>query len=208
VTGSPRRGWWLFWGLLAALALGSALYLDPAVRAWMAEHQTPGMRTFMRQVSWWGDWPAHAVVALAGAGIAYMRKNRRWVLIFTAMILACSVAGLANRVIKISTGRARPSVQADSGWKGPRLSSKYHAFPSGHTASSVAFFAALCLARRRIGLAFLPIPLVIAGSRLYLNAHHFSDVVGGAIVGIFWAILTWHFLSKRFPDPEVAQPPG
>lgn len=154
----------------------------------------------MRAVSRWGDWPSHALLGVVGAATAWFMKKRRWAAIFLALILACAVAGLFNRVIKIGAGRSRPSVELDAGWRSFRFASNYNAFPSGHTASSTAFFAALFLARRRLSLALLPIPLVIAASRIYLNAHHLSDVVAGAIVGILSALLVWKFISRRVKE--------
>ena len=79
------------------------------------------------------------------------------------MLIACALAGAAARVIKITSGRARPSVKTESVWNGPRLSSKYHAFPSGHTAASTAFFGTLLFVSWRIGLACLPIPIFDRG---------------------------------------------
>lgn len=189
--------WWYVWFFVGALLLLAAFYLDANVYAWVTQHQAPAAKSFMREVSRWGDWPTHVVLGAAGAAIAYRRRNRQWTTIFIAMVLACAVAGAANRVIKIGMGRSRPSVELDAGWKSFRFRSDYNAFPSGHTAASTAFFAALCFARRRLGLAFLPIPLIIAASRVYLNAHHLSDVVGGAIVGIACALLVWRFVSMR-----------
>jgi len=183
--------------VLGALLLAAAFYLDAVVLNWVVLHQEPGVRSFMRNVSRWGDWPSHIAVGLIGAAVAYLRGNRHWIAIFAAMILACASAGVVNRVIKIAAGRARPSVMLDAGWNGPRLSSKYHAFPSGHTVSSTAFFAALCFAGKRIGLGLLAIPLTIAASRIYLRAHYLSDVVFGAMLGVLCALLVWRFVSRR-----------
>ncbi len=191
---------WLVGLLLAALLLVAAFYCDAAVQAWVTRHQTPGALAFMRQVSRWGDWPMHVALALLGAVIAYAVGSRRWIMICAGMVIACALAGTINRGVKIAAGRARPTVKQDAGWNGPRLSSKYNSFPSGHTAASAAFFGALALARRRVGLALLPVPVLIATSRLYLNAHHLSDVVGGAILGILCALLVWHLISTNMLD--------
>ena len=159
----------------------------------------------MGRVSWWGDWPPHVIVALIGAAIAYAVGSRRWIMICVAMVIACALAGLVNRTIKIATGRARPLVTQDAGWNGLRFSSKYTSFPSGHTAATTAIFGTLVCARRRVGLALLPIPLLIAASRIYLNAHYLSDVVGGALVGLLAALVTWRFISNKMLDPRSRQ---
>ena len=191
---------WLGWTLLAALLLFGSFYLDGVVQTWMTHHQSAAGLSIMRAVSRWGDWPEHVLCAFIGAVIAYALGSRRWIMIFVAMVIACALAGSVNRVVKVAAGRARPTVTKDVGFNGPRFTSKYHAFPSGHTAASTAFFATLLLARRRVGLALLPIPLLIAWSRLYLNAHHFSDVIGGALLGIFCALLSWRFLVTHMLD--------
>ena len=69
------------------------------------------------------------LLGLVLLGIAYWRGSKRWMRIFAAMILACALAGIATRVVKISTGRARPNVQTEAEWNGPSFSPRYNAFP-------------------------------------------------------------------------------
>ena len=173
---------WFFVSGAGVLLLLASFYLDAAAQTWILEHQTAGMRKFMEAVSWWGDWPGHVLLGLLLMGIAYLRGSKRWVRIFAAMLLACALAGIANRIVKISAGRARPNVQTEARWSGPNFSASYHSFPSGHTAASTAFFATLAFASRRIGLPLLAIPLLIAFSRMYVVAHHLSDVVCAALL--------------------------
>ena len=180
---------WLFLIILAAVAIVASFHFDAAVRQWVAEHSSRGVRQVMRNVSRYGDWPEHLLAGLLLIAIAAWRRNQRWVRIGLTMILACALAGLVARGVKISTGRARPSVKQELGWNGPRLSSKYHSFPSGHTAATTGFFGVLFFANRRLALALLPIPLLIAVSRMYVAAHYLSDVVCAAILGIFCAWL-------------------
>jgi undecaprenyl-diphosphatase len=151
----------------------------------------------MQAVSRYGDWPEHIVLGLGLMGIAYWRGSKRWMRIFAAMILACALAGVGARVVKVATGRARPNVQTQSEWNGPRISARYNAFPSGHTAASTAFFGALAFASWRIGAGFLLIPLLIAFSRMYVAAHYFSDVVCAAIIGVVTAyvVVGWRPLQ-------------
>ncbi len=113
------------------------------------------------------------------------------------MMIACAIAVTAARIIKVSAGRARPSVHAETGWNGLRFTSKYHAFPSGHTASSTAFFAVLVFASWRAGAALLAVPLLIAFSRMYVGAHYLSDVVGAALLGVLTAWLVSRIPARR-----------
>jgi membrane-associated phospholipid phosphatase len=188
--------WAIFLGTAVVLVLAS-LYLDHAARVWMTEHLTAGLRSFMQMVSRYGDWPEHVALGVILCAIAHWRGSKRWVRIFAAMILACALAGVSARVVKIATGRARPNVQTEAKWNGPSLSPRYNAFPSGHTAASMAFFAALAFASWRIGIGLLAIPMLIAFSRMYVAAHHLSDVVAAALIGLVAAfcVVRWKPLS-------------
>ena len=66
----------------------------------------------------------------------------------------------------------------------------------------VAFFSALFFAKRPIGLACLPIPILIAFSRMYLGAHYLSDVVCAAVLGFLCALLVAHFLLREIANSE------
>jgi len=194
--------YWLIGIVIVAAIILTAFYFDDAVRDLMARHQNLSMRNFMRNVSRFGDWPEHFVIGLVLAGVAWWRGNKKWTRIFVSMLIALSIAGLAGRAIKISTGRARPSVKAEQIWNGPRLSSKYHAFPSGHVVASTAFFAVLVFANWRIGVPCLVIPILVGVSRIYGGAHYLSDVVCAAILGILSAVLVWRLVLPKIEDQK------
>jgi len=201
---NQKRGLW-FWLIALAIviaAVGCAFWLDPFAQNWIIGHQNRTTKIFMRNVSRFGDWPEHVVLGLLLAGGAWLRGNKKWTRIFLSMLLACAVAGAAARVIKITVGRARPSVTATETWNGPNLSSRFHAFPSGHMAASTAFFAVLLLANWRIGIAFLPIPILIGFSRMYVAAHYLSDLICAAILGILSAILVGRCFLRKIKNQK------
>lgn len=189
---------------IAAIAIAAAFYWDNSVVAFMTSHQTPLMWNLMRNVSRFGDWPEHFLVGLALFSFALWRKNKKWARILLSMLIALSIAGLVGRAIKLTTGRARPSVKVEQRWNGPQWSSKYHSFPSGHVDASVGFFGLLFLARRRIGTACLPIPILIGFSRMYLGAHYLSDVVCAAVLGIISAMVVWRFVFPKIGSRQIA----
>jgi len=189
--------YWLGGIAIAATAIALSFYFDDSVRVFMMQHQNAAMRNFMRYVSIFGDWPLHAAIGLLLLGLAWRRRNQEWIRIFLAMLLAMLLAGVAGTVIKRSVPRARPSVHVDARWGGPRFSSKYHSFPSGHVGASTAFFGVLLFTRRRIGLACLPIPILIGFSRMYIGAHHLSDVVCAAILGTLCALVVTQLVSRK-----------
>lgn len=73
-----------------------------------------------------------------------------------------------------------------------------NSFPSGHTATGFAFFAfvAFTLFRNQrmaqIGCAIVAV--LIGYSRIYLSQHFMSDVVAGAMLGLF-SFLIVHFIT-------------
>ena len=200
-----KRGTALYWLIgiaIAATAIALSFHFDDSVWAFIMRHQNAAMRNFMRYVSLFGDWPLHAAVGLVLLGLAWRRGSEKWTRIFLAMLLAMMLAGVAGTVIKRTVPRARPSVQTDTRWGGPRFSSKYHSFPSGHVGASTAFFGVLFIARRRIGLVCLPIPMLIGFSRMYIGAHYLSDVVCAAVLGILCALVVVHFLFLKIGNRQ------
>ena len=194
--------YWLVGMAIAAMAITVSFHFDDIVRDFMMQHQDPALRNFMRYVSLLGDWPLHAAAGLVLLGVAWRRGSEEWTRILLAMLLALMLAGVAGTVIKRTVPRARPSVHAETGWGGPRFSTKYHSFPSGHVGASTAFFVVLIIARRRIGLWCLPIPILIGISRMYLGAHHLSDVVCAALLGTFCALVVAYFLLSQIGGRE------
>lgn len=186
--------YWLIGIAIAATAVAVSFHFDDTVRDFMLQHQNPVMRNFMRYVSLLGDWPLHAAVGLILLGFAWRRGSKQWTRIFLAMLLAMMLAGVAGTVIKRTIPRARPSVHAETRWGGLRFSSKYQSFPSGHVGASTAFFGVLLIARRRIGLACLPIPILIGFSRMYIGAHYLSDVLCAAVLGFSCALAVAYVL--------------
>ena len=191
---------WIAFAAVALIALVAAFFLDHAAAAWIGAHSSPGLKRAMQTVSRVGDWPAHVIAGLIGIAIAFVAKSKTWMRVFLAMLIALALAGVTGRAVKFATGRARPSVKTEVHWNGPRFSSKYHAFPSGHVAASTAFFATLFLARKKIGAPLLLIPILIAFSRMVVGAHYLSDVTFAAILGVICAVVTAHWFLVRSPQ--------
>jgi membrane-associated phospholipid phosphatase len=205
--------YWLIGIGIAATAIAVSFHFDDSVRDFLIQHQNPALRNFMRYVSLLGDWPTHAAVGLLLLVLAWRRGSKEWMRIFLAMLLAMMLTGVVGSVIKRTVPRARPSVKSELHWGGPRFSTKYHSFPSGHVGASTAFFGVLLFARRRVGLACLPIPILIGFSRMYIGAHYLSDVVCAAVLGFLCALVVAYFLLLQIGDRQskignARPPPG
>ena len=132
--------------------------------------------------------------------------KKRWyhvVLLLTGMIGGT----LFEITIKFLTHREHPtnSLVEISGYS----------FPSGHATMATIFFLLLLYAfkddiknkvlRRLFILGTILAFILIGLSRVYLNAHWFSDVLAGFALGIFWftlAALVSRFIIARAFSPK------
>ena len=157
--------------------------------------------------SGWFLWPLGILlVVIAAIAALPLRPMSRLALAALAarlefLFVAIALPGLFTTLTKRLIGRARPFVggEADAylylpfNWQG----AAYASMPSGHatTAFSVAIaFGALWPAARPVLWVYA---LVIAASRMVLVAHHPTDVIVGAIVGAFGAILVRNMFAAR-----------
>ena len=72
------------------------------------------------------------------------------------------------------------------GLYGPSLQYKFHGSPSGHAGAAFGAATFVAVALPPLGVPALGLASGIAWSRVYLRAHHPTDVAFGALFGI-WA---------------------
>jgi membrane protein DedA with SNARE-associated domain/membrane-associated phospholipid phosphatase len=146
----------------------------------------------------------YVVAPLVLLSAAVLLRWRRWGAALTLVIAAALVVVCTN-VAKAIVDRPRPS--------GSLVETASAAYPSGHAANAVAWVAVAVLLSRYVpwlaGRAFLitiaiGIVVVVALTRVYLHAHWWSDVVGGAglaatiysVCGII-SLLVFHIRDNR-----------
>ncbi|HSD78953.1 MAG TPA: bifunctional DedA family/phosphatase PAP2 family protein [Solirubrobacteraceae bacterium] len=138
---------------------------------------TPVLIDVARVVTVLGAFPSAVVLVLATAGLLTWRGEPRPAV---ALVLALAITFVLVHVIKDAYERPRPAtaLTGSEGW----------AFPSGHSAYSIAWIAcavALTRALPTLGarFAFVTIGIVVAVvvglTRLYLRVHWLSDVLSG-----------------------------
>ncbi|MES1148178.1 MAG: phosphatase PAP2 family protein, partial [Bradyrhizobium guangdongense] len=114
----------------------------------------------------------------------------------------CAVAfsNLITEILKYCIGRGRPFVGGEgnvfhfSHFAG---NPAYYSFPSGHATTAFALAMAVSAVWPQARVAMAIYALIIATSRLVLLAHHPSDVVGGALVGIVGAMAVRYWFAAR-----------
>jgi membrane-associated phospholipid phosphatase len=190
--------------LACAVILVCSFFCDRSVEQFVLQHRNPGLLHVARELSRYGEWFYLLLPALLLLVAGDLWKNRRWMTLGLALTLSSGIAGLSATAIRFSTGRTRPSATVSQGWYGIRHDgqwlpgrSQYNSFPSGHMGFATGFGVALFLGTRRWKIPAVLIPAAIGWSRIYLGAHHFSDVVASAMLGVAVGIYTWYRLVPR-----------
>ena len=209
---AARRGarhvLWLSAGLVAAI-----IVLMYAIDAWeiaqMPKRGTPSLWWVRILTDFGKDEYVLAVlaalliiVAIVSPALRGMQRSLLLGLGTRLQFLFCAVTVpvLITEVIKWCVGRGRPFVggEADvfhfSHFAG---NPAYYSFPSGHatTAFALAFAVSAVWPKARPAMAVYAV--IIAASRLVLLAHHPSDVVAGALIGIIGAMFVRYWFAAR-----------
>jgi len=172
-----------YFALYLAVAGRPILPVDLEVRAWVEPFRHGRLDTPMRAASLLGEASGLLPMILVGSLVLW-RVHRRWALLLP---LVMAGTGALQYVAKWSADRPRPS---DAPW----------GFPSGHTLSVVvfagviAYLIATASSRRRrrrlVSCAACAAPVAVVGfSRIYLDMHWFSDVIGGLVIGAAYLLL-------------------
>jgi undecaprenyl-diphosphatase len=156
--------------------------------------------------SGWFLWPTGLVLAaIAAVTSPALTPLSRLVLAAIAvrtgvLFAAIAVPSLFATIIKRLIGRARPFVGAEPD---PFLYGQlvwrpdYASMPSGHATSAFAAAIAIGLLWPRLRPLMLLYALVIAVSRVVLDAHYLSDVIAGAFVGGAGAFIVRDWFARR-----------
>jgi membrane-associated phospholipid phosphatase len=196
--------------VLSAMLIALAFGLDDAADAWVKAHSNPMLRQVASKLSFYGDWPFWMLGAGVALGVVWRLGRRELMRRVVVMMVVSSLAGAVVNVSKATTGRTRPNAKAQQGWYGLRREGRwlvgvhaFNSFPSGHTASAIGFAVPLLLWAPEVGVPVLLVAVCVGGSRIYLRAHHLSDVTTAAVVAWWmgwWAVRWW---SRR--EGEVAK---
>jgi membrane-associated phospholipid phosphatase len=169
---------------------------DRAARLLVHQTHHPELMSFMAGASYLGGQPGQVAVVVVGIAMLWPRR-RRWALALPLVMLG---VGLVQFLAKGAIDRPRPNLAP---W----------GFPSAHVLSLVVLCGYLAYAvnigrarrgRRRLAVgACAAIVGSVAYSRMYLDAHFLSDVLGGFMAGLaylfaaIWVIRSTPRLALR-----------
>ena len=158
---------------IALLALWIAVWpvqsFDDAARAWVQGQRTPANERAMNVVS--GKSRALLVVGVAVTALSGV-AGRAFV---GELALALIPVNLAVEGLKYGIGRVRPDGDAHR---------RNSSFPSSHAANAFTVAAVAWRRARRWGLALFPLAALVGYSRMLLDRHWASDVLGGALLAL------------------------
>jgi membrane-associated phospholipid phosphatase len=116
------------------------------------------------------------------------------------LFFAVLVPVLTGEVVKWIVGRGRPFVGGEANvfnfvhFAGTEA---YASFPSAHAVTSAALAVAVAAVWPQARVAMIVYAVLIAMSRLVLLAHHPSDVVAGALIGVVGAMVVRYWFAAR-----------
>ncbi len=160
--------------------------VDAGSARWAHHHSGDLVHRLLSDVSTLASTPGVVVIAVTVGIIEWVRLPSRWI---PAFLLVVTVGdSLVTNTVKGVIDRARPTIDPAAAALGP-------SFPSGHSSTAAALFAALALlagrarsprARARLIGVAVGLAVAVACSRVLLDLHWVSDVIAGLALGWGW----------------------
>lgn len=195
-------------GVAAVLAAGLLLDTLAGERGWDPDGyvQWLGRHTTDYVKSGWYLWPMGAVV-IWGLSLDWGSRSRRGGVLLLNRTAAAGLtfvgiagSGILVNVLKQLIGRARPRLFDDVGifhFVPFAFDSAFASFPSGHSATAGAVFAAFALLFPRLRWLALVLGVWFGFARIVVGAHYPSDVIAGLMLG-FWFMMVMAFAYAKW----------
>ena len=141
----------------------------------------------------WFTFTAETIFMVLLIAALYLGGYRKEALVVAVVLLVTIVVTYG---LKYLVARPRPN---DLGV----IPESEPAFPSGHTSNAFAFATTLSYYHRKIAPFLFAWALLIAFSRVFLGVHYFTDLLGGAAVGIIVSLVITHIATRY--DEQVTR---
>jgi len=183
--------------LLIAFLRSSFSTVDANVNSWAVSIQSTAFTQIAKLIHYGFDTIALFIITLLVAVYLLYKHYRNDALLLVGVMLGDF---LIVAILKRLVHSARPlnGIIQETGFS----------FPSGHAMAAVVLLGLLTyfiwqhFKSRNVkilsGVLFILISLVVGFSRIYLNVHWLSDVVGAYALGIFWG--TFSIVAFRLPN--------
>jgi len=179
----------LFGGLIEDLITADPIVaLDHSVAEMIAALRTPGWVTASAWVSHLGNWQVVVAILLAAGAWLWLSRRRAYLLPLLLSVGGSTLFAFAGKLAMHRTRPADATIHAAS-----------YAFPSGHATIAVSLFGFLAYvwmreirhwpARVNLLFAWAFLALALGASRLVLDVHFLSDILGGYLLGGMWLVV-------------------
>lgn len=125
--------------------------------------------------------------------IVFFRKNLKTIIL--ALVSALLARFIVAELIYFLWRRARPFVENNVNLLVQHNDTA--SFPSGHAVFYFALFSVVFLKDKKTGVFFLFGVVLISLARVFSGIHWPSDILAGAVIGIFFSWLIVGFSGKR-----------
>jgi membrane-associated phospholipid phosphatase len=118
-------------------------------------------------------------------------QHRRRALGAAFFFATVALSGILTNLIKLAVGRSRPKQLVIDGYydfQPWHLDADLRAFPSGHATTMFAMAFAIAMIRPPWRWPAFVFAIVISATRVIINAHYLSDVIGGLVVALVTAV--------------------
>jgi membrane-associated phospholipid phosphatase len=213
---SHCRAWWERWWILALPMLvvaGASLWwltpLDAEVKAWVQQTraESTALNEVAKSASYYGDFLGlNLTLFVFGHGLARAWRSRRLHRLATAGLLCACMSGLSANLLRFATGRPRPAAEMQDGFYGPHRRSNMQSFPSAHTATAMGAALPVLINCPPLGVPLAAAASVVAWSRIQLNRHHLTDVLGSTLLALLFAIPLARWAANAGVASRAASP--
>jgi diacylglycerol kinase family enzyme/membrane-associated phospholipid phosphatase len=131
-------------------------------------------------------------------------KTRRAAMRGVAAIAGASMS--ANLIGKRLFPRRRPAAELLPMHRRLTKRPTSSSFPSGHSASAVAFTTAVAMESTALGVVIAPLAAAVAYSRVHTGVHWPTDVAAGAAIGVAAGLATRRWWPRGADEPAAAHP--
>jgi membrane-associated phospholipid phosphatase len=204
----------LLFSLASGIVIGVLAYVirtvpavqrvDTSVADWGYRNRTGSSTSGLHALTELGSARVVVAIALVLLATDLLRTRSRWAAPFLAAVL------VGNEVLTVAVkdvaDRVRPALVPVAATLGP-------SFPSGHSSTSASFYAAAALilgrrarrpTRQLLAAAAICTAVAVAASRVLLDLHWLTDVIGGLALGWGWFALCAAVFGGRLLRPTAA----
>lgn len=184
--------------LLVTLLKNSFTTIDANVNYGVVSIQTSSFTLIARMIAYGFDTTALLAISIVIAAYLFYKNYKKHAVLLVGAMMGDA---MVLTIVKMLVHSARPlnGIMLETGFS----------FPSGHVTSTVVLFGLLTYfawqhwkssnAKILPSTFFIIIAIIVGFSRIYLNVHWLSDILGGYSLGVFWltfSILVFQYLER------------